>query len=55
VPSTPVAVFGAFLVLWLRRAVLGAFLPAYQVQIESDVYSQIGFVMLIGLAAKTRF
>jgi HAE1 family hydrophobic/amphiphilic exporter-1 len=50
--STPVAVFGAFLVLWLRRAVLGAFLPAYQVQIESDVYSQIGLVMLIGLAAK---
>jgi HAE1 family hydrophobic/amphiphilic exporter-1 len=50
--STPVAVFGAFAVLWLRRAVLGAFLPAYQVQIESDVYSQIGLVMLIGLAAK---
>jgi HAE1 family hydrophobic/amphiphilic exporter-1 len=50
--STPVAVFGAFAVLWLRRVVLGAFLPAYQVQIESDVYSQIGLVMLIGLAAK---
>jgi HAE1 family hydrophobic/amphiphilic exporter-1 len=28
------------------------FLPAYMVQIESDVYSQIGLVMLIGLAAK---
>ncbi|HEV2200505.1 MAG TPA: multidrug efflux RND transporter permease subunit [Bryobacteraceae bacterium] len=50
--STPVAVFGAFAVLWLRRALLGAFLPPYQVQIESDVYSQIGLVMLIGLAAK---
>jgi HAE1 family hydrophobic/amphiphilic exporter-1 len=50
--STPVAVFGAFLVLWLRRVILGWFLPAYQVQIESDVYSQIGLVMLIGLAAK---
>ena len=50
--STPVAVFGAFAVLWLRRAVLGAFLPPYQVQIETDVYSQIGLVMLIGLAAK---
>jgi HAE1 family hydrophobic/amphiphilic exporter-1 len=50
--STPVAVFGAFAVLWLRRVVLGTFLPAYQVQIESDVYSQIGLVMLIGLAAK---
>jgi HAE1 family hydrophobic/amphiphilic exporter-1 len=50
--STPVAVFGALAVLWLRRALLGHFLPAYMVQIESDVYSQIGLVMLIGLAAK---
>jgi HAE1 family hydrophobic/amphiphilic exporter-1 len=50
--STPVAVFGAFGVLWLRRLVLSAFLPAYMVQIENDVYSQIGLVMLIGLGAK---
>jgi HAE1 family hydrophobic/amphiphilic exporter-1 len=50
--STPIAVFGAFAVLWLRRTVLSWFLPAYLVQIESDVYSQIGLVMLIGLAAK---
>jgi HAE1 family hydrophobic/amphiphilic exporter-1 len=50
--STPVAVFGAFGVLWLRRAILGLLLPAYMVQIENDVYSQIGLVMLIGLAAK---
>jgi len=50
--STPVAVFGAFAVLWLRRSVLSAFYPAYMVQIENDVYSQIGLVMLIGLAAK---
>ena len=50
--STPVAVFGAFGVLWLRRVILGHFLPAYMVQIENDVYSQIGLVMLIGLAAK---
>jgi len=50
--STPVAIFGAFGVLWLRRAVLSAFYPAYMVQIENDVYSQIGMVMLIGLAAK---
>ena len=50
--STPVAVFGAFGILWLRRTVLAAFLPSYMVQIESDVYSQIGLVMLIGLAAK---
>ena len=44
--STPVAVFGAFAVLWLRR-VLGYFFPPYMVQIETDVYSQIGLVMLI--------
>jgi len=50
--STPVAIFGAFGILWLRRALLGVFLPPYMVQIESDVYSQIGLVMLIGLAAK---
>jgi HAE1 family hydrophobic/amphiphilic exporter-1 len=50
--STPIAVFGAFGVLWLRRTVLGALYPAYMVQIETDVYSQIGLVMLIGLAAK---
>jgi HAE1 family hydrophobic/amphiphilic exporter-1 len=50
--STPVAIFGAFGILWLRRVLLGFFLPPYMVQIESDVYSQIGLVMLIGLAAK---
>ena len=44
--------FGAFAVLWLRRVVLGWFQPAYLVQIENDVYSQIGLVMLIGLTAK---
>ena len=38
--------------LWLRRTLLGYFFPPYMVQIESDVYSQIGLVMLIGLAAK---
>src|SRR6202042_219117 len=50
--STPVAVLGAFGVLWLRRVVLGLFLPPYMVQMENDVYAQIGLVMLIGLAAK---
>jgi HAE1 family hydrophobic/amphiphilic exporter-1 len=50
--STPVAVFGAFAILWLRRALLSAFYPPFMVQIETDVYSQIGLVMLIGLAAK---
>ena len=37
--STPVAVFGAFLTLFLRG-------------MENNVYAQIGLVMLIGLAAK---
>jgi HAE1 family hydrophobic/amphiphilic exporter-1 len=50
--STPVAIFGAFAILWLRRTIAGWFFPAYMVQIESDVYSQIGLVMLIGLTAK---
>ena len=50
--STPVAVFGALAALWLRRIVLGFFEPVYMVQIENDVYAQIGLVMLIGLAAK---
>jgi HAE1 family hydrophobic/amphiphilic exporter-1 len=50
--STPVAVFGAFAILWLRRTIAGWFFPPYMVQIESDVYSQIGLVMLIGLTAK---
>jgi HAE1 family hydrophobic/amphiphilic exporter-1 len=50
--STPVAIFGAFGILWVRRTLLGVFLPPYMVQIENDVYSQIGLVMLIGLAAK---
>ena len=50
--STPIAVAGAFGLLWLRRTVLGMFFPAFMVQIDNDVYSQIGLVMLIGLAAK---
>jgi HAE1 family hydrophobic/amphiphilic exporter-1 len=37
--GTPVAVFGAFLTLWLRG-------------IENNIYAQIGLIMLIGLAAK---
>ena len=37
--GTPIAVFGAFAALWLRR-------------FESDLFSEIGLVMIIGLAAK---
>jgi HAE1 family hydrophobic/amphiphilic exporter-1 len=37
--GTPIAVFGAFMALWLRG-------------MENNVYAQIGLVMLIGLAAK---
>ncbi len=50
--STPVAVLGAFGVLWLRRVLMGLWAPPYMIQIENDVYAQIGLVMLIGLAAK---
>jgi len=50
--STPVAVFGALVALWLRRVVLGWFVPPYMIQMENDVYTQIGLVMLIGLGAK---
>jgi len=37
--GTPIAVFGAFVVLWLRA-------------FENNVYAQVGLIMLIGLSAK---
>jgi len=42
--STPIAVFGAFGALHLRRM--------ESLSIENNIYAQIGLVMLIGLAAK---
>jgi HAE1 family hydrophobic/amphiphilic exporter-1 len=42
--SVPVAVFGAFAALYLRRFTSFSF--------ENNVYAQIGLIMLIGLAAK---
>jgi HAE1 family hydrophobic/amphiphilic exporter-1 len=51
--STPVAVFGAFCVLYLRRLLgLGVFHDYASLGLEDNVYAQIGLVMLIGLAAK---
>ncbi len=50
--SAPVAVFGAYFVLWTRRELTSLIYPPFMVQIENDVYSQIGLIMLIGLAAK---
>jgi hydrophobic/amphiphilic exporter-1 (mainly G- bacteria), HAE1 family len=37
--GTPIAVFGAFVALYLRR-------------LDNDIYAQVGLVMLIGLSAK---
>jgi len=37
--GTPIAIFGAFLALWLRA-------------FENNIFAQIGLVMLIGLSAK---
>jgi len=50
--TTPVAVFGAFFILWLRRTLALAVSPAYMVAIENDLFAQVGIVMLIGLSAK---
>ena len=36
----------------MRRVGSGLFLPHYMIQMENDVYAQVGLVMLIGLAAK---
>ena len=50
--STPVAVFGTLGALYLRRGVTSAIFPPVMVQIENNVFAQIGLVMIIGLVAK---
>lgn len=51
--STPVAVFGAFGVLFFRRIIgLLVFHDYTSLALEDNVYAQIGLIMLIGLAAK---
>jgi HAE1 family hydrophobic/amphiphilic exporter-1 len=50
--STPVAVFGTLGALYLRRTAASAILPPILVQIENNVFAQIGLVMIIGLVAK---
>jgi hydrophobic/amphiphilic exporter-1 (mainly G- bacteria), HAE1 family len=51
--SVPIAVFGAFATLFIRRIVdLLVFKQYTGLGIENNVYAQIGLVMLIGLAAK---
>jgi hydrophobic/amphiphilic exporter-1 (mainly G- bacteria), HAE1 family len=49
----PIAVFGAFAALFIRRVVdLLVFKQYSSLGLENNVYAQIGLVMLIGLAAK---
>jgi HAE1 family hydrophobic/amphiphilic exporter-1 len=50
--STPIAVFGAFGMLYLRRVTTGALVSPFLVQVENNVFAQIGLVMIIGLVAK---
>ena len=51
--SVPIAVFGAFAALFVRRIVdLAVFKQYTGLGLENNVYAQIGLVMLIGLAAK---
>ena len=50
--STPIALFGAFGMLYLRRVLTGAWVSPFLVQVENNVFAQIGLVMIIGLVAK---
>jgi HAE1 family hydrophobic/amphiphilic exporter-1 len=50
--STPIAIFGAFGMLYLRRVTTGALMSPFLGQVENNVFAQIGLVMMIGLVAK---
>jgi len=50
--STPSRVRGPRRAVGCAALCSAGFLPAYMVQMENDVYTQIGLVMLIGLGAK---
>src|SRR3984893_12384463 len=50
--STPIAIFGALGMLYLRRVTTGALVSPILGQIENNVFAQIGLVMIIGLVAK---
>ena len=50
--STPIAIFGAFGMLYLRRVMTGALVSPILGQVENNVFAQIGLVMIIGLVAK---
>ncbi|HWL52334.1 MAG TPA: multidrug efflux RND transporter permease subunit [Chthoniobacteraceae bacterium] len=50
--STPVAVFGALGLLYLRRFAQEHLYPPILVSIENNVFAQIGLIMVIGLSAK---
>jgi HAE1 family hydrophobic/amphiphilic exporter-1 len=50
--SLPIALFGSFFAIFMRRVVDGWFSPAFMVQMDNSIYAQIGLIMIIGLVAK---
>ena len=49
--SVPLAILGALLAIYLRLILAATFGPGVGF-VSSDVYAQVGYVMLIGLASK---
>src|SRR6202043_3424175 len=45
--STPIAIFGAFAILWLRRVTTGALGSPFLGQVENNVFPKLGPVMLL--------